>query len=53
MPRTPVKPVQEILGSENFDVPAERNGYITQEREYKLITPLFGGGVTPGEADPR
>jgi len=25
---------------------------ITQTREYKLITPLFGGGVTPGEADP-
>jgi CRISPR-associated protein Cmr1 len=25
---------------------------ITQERVYELITPLFGGGVTPGEADP-
>lgn len=25
---------------------------ITQVREYKLITPLFGGGVEPGEADP-
>lgn len=25
---------------------------VTQTRRYKLITPLFGGGVTPGEADP-
>src|SRR6266581_2483452 len=25
---------------------------ITQVREYELITPLFGGGVVPGEADP-
>jgi CRISPR-associated protein Cmr1 len=25
---------------------------ITQVREYQLITPLFGGGVTPAEADP-
>ncbi|HZO72959.1 MAG TPA: type III-B CRISPR module RAMP protein Cmr1 [Ktedonobacteraceae bacterium] len=25
---------------------------IEQIREYKLITPLYGGGVTPGEADP-
>lgn len=25
---------------------------ITETRRYKLITPLFGGGVTPGEADP-
>ena len=25
---------------------------ITQVREYELITPLFGGGVTPGETDP-
>lgn len=24
----------------------------TQTREYKLITPLFGGGVRPGEPDP-
>lgn len=27
-------------------------GVITQNREYQLITPLFGGGVTPAEADP-
>jgi CRISPR-associated protein Cmr1 len=25
---------------------------ITQVRHYELITPLFGGGVDPGEADP-
>jgi len=30
----------------------ERPGYVTQEREYELITPLFGGGVEPGVADP-
>lgn len=29
-----------------------RDGYITQVREYELITPLFGGGVEPGLADP-
>lgn len=29
-----------------------REGYITQMREYELITPLFGGGVEPGWADP-
>lgn len=27
-------------------------GLITQVRQYKVITPLFGGGVTPAEADP-
>jgi CRISPR-associated protein Cmr1 len=27
-------------------------GMITQVREYKLITPLFGGGVRTGEVDP-
>lgn len=26
--------------------------HITETRRYKVITPLFGGGVTPGEADP-
>jgi CRISPR-associated protein Cmr1 len=25
---------------------------VVQTREYRLITPLFGGGVRPGEADP-
>lgn len=27
-------------------------GYATETRRYRLITPLFGGGVNPGEADP-
>ena len=30
----------------------QRAGWITQERKYRLITPLFGGGVEPGKADP-
>src|SRR6266511_4231124 len=29
-----------------------RADYITQTREYELITPLFGGGVEPAQADP-
>jgi len=32
--------------------PKPNNEVITQVREYELITPLFGGGVDPGEADP-
>lgn len=32
--------------------PVQRENVITQVREYQLITPLFGGGVTPGECDP-
>ena len=32
--------------------PKVREGYITQERSYKLITPLFGGGVEPQNYDP-
>ncbi|NTW00341.1 MAG: type III-B CRISPR module RAMP protein Cmr1 [Oscillochloris sp.] len=30
----------------------KRDGYITQQRSYKLITPLFGGGVEPQQPDP-
>lgn len=30
----------------------QKDKIITQVREYQLITPLFGGGVTPNEADP-
>jgi len=30
----------------------KQDNIITQIREYKLITPLFGGGVTAGEGDP-
>ncbi len=32
--------------------PKQNDKVITQVREYELITPLFGGGVTPAEADP-
>ena len=32
--------------------PVPNKNSITQVREYQLITPLFGGGVTPGECDP-
>jgi CRISPR-associated protein Cmr1 len=28
------------------------NRLVTETRHYKVITPLFGGGVRPGEADP-
>lgn len=42
--RSPKKTPSEITKKES--------GLVTQVRRYKLITPLFGGGVTPGEADP-
>jgi CRISPR-associated protein Cmr1 len=32
--------------------PIQKENVITQVREYQLITPLFGGGVAPGECDP-
>ena len=32
--------------------PQKQDDIITQVREYELITPLFGGGVEKGEADP-
>jgi CRISPR-associated protein Cmr1 len=32
--------------------PLKDDNVITQVREYELITPLFGGGVVPMEADP-
>lgn len=34
------------------EISCNRNGRITQVREYELITPLFGGGVEPSKADP-
>ncbi|MFQ5435195.1 MAG: type III-B CRISPR module RAMP protein Cmr1, partial [Anaerolineae bacterium] len=36
----------------SLENPQPREGWITLEREYELITPLFGGGPTPGEVDP-
>ena len=32
--------------------PKQNDKVITQVREYELITPMFGGGVAPTEADP-
>ena len=34
------------------NTPTKRDDVIIQEREYALITPLFGGGVASGETDP-
>lgn len=48
-----MRPIPEF--KTEFKVPDKapaRSGYITQVREYELITPLFGGGVEPGLADP-
>jgi CRISPR-associated protein Cmr1 len=39
-------------GSPPSITPKQNDNIITQEREYEIITPLFGGGVNPGEADP-
>lgn len=36
----------------SLENPQPRKGWITLEREYELITPLFGGGPSPGEVDP-
>lgn len=36
---------QKVISQKQEDI-------ITQVREYKLITPLFGGGATAGEGDP-
>ncbi len=40
------------LGSPPEVTPKQREEVITQIREYQLITPLYGGGVEPTEADP-
>lgn len=48
-----MRPIPEF--KTEYKVPDQapaRAGYITQVREYELITPLFGGGVEPGLADP-
>ena len=45
------KPPQ-ISSQEVTVTPQKQDGIIRQIREYKLITPLFGGGVTAGEGDP-
>jgi len=43
-------PVKPQLG--RFKRGDEEIKLITQVRSYELITPLFGGGIYPGEADP-
>jgi len=43
----PVKPQLDRLRRGDKEIKL-----ITQVRSYELITPLFGGGVKPGEADP-
>lgn len=43
--RTPPNTPPDVV---KRDIP----GLINETRRYKVITPLFGGGVTPGEADP-
>lgn len=40
------------IGSPPPVTPKKDDTIITQIREYELITPLFGGGVAPSEADP-
>lgn len=45
MEREPKSVPPELKGRDDL-------GLTTQVREYMLITPLFGGGVTPAEADP-
>ena len=44
--RTPKIPPPESVE------PRHDDNLVTETRRYKVITPLFGGGVTPGEADP-
>jgi len=44
---------QPEISPQNVTItPRKHDDIITQVREYKLITPLFGGGVTAGERDP-
>ncbi len=44
--------MRKHLGSPPEVTPQQPAAVITQVREYELITPLFGGGVVPAEADP-
>ncbi|MCI0392594.1 MAG: type III-B CRISPR module RAMP protein Cmr1 [Acidobacteria bacterium] len=46
------KPPTAELETPPLVSPVARPDIITQRREYELITPLFGGGVEPGYADP-
>lgn len=48
MRKLEIQPPQHLIPDE----PPLKRGEIRQERSYQLITPLFGGGVEPGAADP-
>jgi CRISPR-associated protein Cmr1 len=44
---------KEIIDlGKSLKIELKETGRITQVRKYKLITPLFGGGVSPRENDP-
>jgi CRISPR-associated protein Cmr1 len=43
---------EEWRGKDVPDVTRKTDSYITEVREYELITPLFGGGVETQQADP-
>lgn len=43
--------LKDLLQEAQDLTPKQRDDLITLEREYELLTPLFGGGVTPGEND--
>lgn len=45
------KPPQAQLKDVPDKAPS-KDGYVTRERKYELITPLFGGGVAAGVNDP-
>lgn len=46
------KPQIELTDEIKHLAKSGKPGWITLQREYELITPLFGGGVAPGENDP-
>lgn len=48
MRKPKIQPPQNLIPDE----PPLAPGEVRQERHYRLITPLFGGGVEPGAADP-
>lgn len=45
------KPKTELTEAIKALTPRPKPGCITQTRQYRLITPLFGGGVKPGQVD--
>ncbi len=59
-PKSEPPDVALLDGANRWTTPIDAQGqlqppkevvYITEVREYEVITPLFGGGVTPGEVD--